>query len=414
MPRLNYLPQIAILTLAISLLFLVYLNLQARNQNPRDPQSINQLEVTATKPSASPLNDELSPIHARYLLGQHFIFGSDDFAVLSNLVEQGAIGGVFLSQKYVGQKTLTRLKFEIASLQTIQAINHLPPLFITTDQEGGLIERLSPPLIKRVGLTTLFDHSRCSEIPNSCLTQVERDSIRQYGVDQGSDLNSLGVNLNFAPVLDIYQQVKVPGDRQTLLHKRALGEHPWLVSEVAKHYVAGLNQANVLATFKHFPGLGSATKDTHQANVHLTKSFTDLKAYDLVPFMTHLTNKPNAIMLSHAIIDSLDPTTPSSLSKKVITQVIREQLNYTGLLITDDFSMYPISASPQGSELSAIIALNSGVDLILVTNETEEFLDILNTTVDAYNQNTLDHDMLLKSRERLVQARLWTQNHRSN
>lgn len=405
MPRLTVLAGLLTI-LSLSLLFLLstLLDPPQTTENPPDPtNSVWVIESSAAVPA-----------HDLYTLGQHFIIGLNDFDILKILVEHGAIGGIFISSDYAQAKTKDQLQLEIATLQTLQGMHDRPPLFIATDQEGGLVERLSPPLPKRSSLKSLVDTRSCSDLISSCFSLAERMQIEQYGKDQGSDLRSLGVTLNFAPVVDTYQHIAVPGDQSTRLSQRALSQHPWLVKAIAAHYVAGLNESRIIATLKHFPGLGSADGDTHVSDVSLTKTIAELGSFDLLPFQIDSLPAPNAIMLSHVKILALDPNYPASISQAVVTDLLRNKLSYAGLLLTDDFSMFPIQHSQQGQGESAVMALNSGVDLILFTGELDQYLDMLDTTLSHYRQDKIDKVLLSISQKRLNQARLWTHYNRSN
>lgn len=415
MPRLTYRPGLivvfSLLCVILTIILLRELNL-AQNNSTSD----NSVWVinSSSKFDTEPLDEDLQSVHDLFSIGQHFIVGLENFKTLSILVEHGAIGGIFLGDDYIKGKSIDQLKHEINSLQAIQAINKLPPLIIATDQEGGLVERLSPPLPNRSQLSDLVDHTQCSELPNSCFTLEERLNVEQYGIDQGSDLSSLGVTLNFAPVVDIYQGIRVPIDAGTRLSQRSLSPHPWLVRDISTHYIVGLNQSRVIATLKHFPGLGSATRDTHISDATLIKSLPELETFDLLPFKSQFSQKTNAIMLSHAHLNDIDPEYPTSISHKVVADYLRGDMRYDGLLIADDFNMYPIQNSQLSPGDAAVMALNSGVDLILFTGQLDQFLSILETTLSASSQNSLSQGMLSNSHVRLNQARLWTQNYRSN
>ena len=319
------------------------------------------LELSTISNSANP-----SSLPMMHELGSHFIVGYDDFEEVTELVRLGIIGGIFITNKNVEGKTTDQIRADISLLQEIQKNHGLPPLFIATDQEGGVVERLSPPLTSLPPLASLIDQSNCTSTPDSCFTETERTNVRQYAKTQGSELKDLGVNLNFAPVVDVYQDTLVNNDKYTHLESRALGSYPWLVAEIGTIYAQEMNALGVIPTLKHFPGLGSSTSDSHFSPSHLTGSLETFANLDFLPF-THITATTSAaIMLSHATLDAIDGATPASYSAPVI-KYLRDTLGFKELLITDDFSMYPIQFGPDGVGGASVRALSAGVDLILIS-----------------------------------------------
>lgn len=345
-------------------------------------------------------------------LGSHFIVGYDNFEDLKELVNLGIIGGVFVTSKNLGDLSINQIKKNIQELQDIQSKNGLPPLFIATDQEGGGVQRLSPPLSKLPALSTLIDQSACGVSPGSCFTDPERQAVRDYAATQSAELSDLGINLNFAPVVDIYQGIKVNNDKYTHLETRALSSYPWLVGEIASIYSQEMIARGVTPTLKHFPGLGSSTGDSHLASTHLTKSLVEFENYDFLTFKKITETTSVAIMLSHVTLDAIDSSTPASYSAPVI-KYLRQDLGFEGLLVTDDFSMYPVQFGSEGVGGASVKALNAGVDLILISYNPDLFYTSMLALLKSQDNGQLDKVMLEKSRERLLKAGLWTKDHGS-
>lgn len=325
-----------------------------------------QLKSRLLSPSPTPARSTpipSSPPH--YELGSHFIVGYHDLAEVTQLVEQSLIGGIFLSAHNVTGKSVEQVKAEVDTLQAIQTSKNLPPLWVATDQEGGSVSRLSPPIPSQPALSSLVDQSSCTEVVDSCFTPAEREAVRTYASLQAKSLVSLGVNLNLAPVVDLYRGTRVPGDRYTHLESRSLGRYPWLVIAIADIYLDEQIKAGITPTLKHFPGLGRVNRDTHYYPAHLPTPLAELENSDWLPFQSLLASHPEtALMLGHVTLDALDPTHPSSFSPAVI-QHLRSSWAKDTLLITDDFSMYPVRTSPLGVAGATRQALESGVDLIL-------------------------------------------------
>ena len=204
-------------------------------------------------------------------LGRHLIVGYRDLAEVRELVRLRAVAGVFLSSSNVRGKSIADIREQIQSLQRIRQEQGLLPLWIATDQEGGVVSRLSPPLTRLPPL---------SEIVERHTDAVQREqAVRQFGATQGRELADLGINLNFAPVVDLDHQVVNPNDRYTRIFQRAISSDPAVVAQVAAWYCAALEESGVRCTLKHFPGLGRVFEDTHLDHANLATSVTELDQY---------------------------------------------------------------------------------------------------------------------------------------
>ena len=194
---------------------------------------------------------------------------------------------------------------------------------------------------------------------------ARRTAAHDYGLAQGRALASLGVNVNFAPVIDLNKNLVNPNDRHTRIRERAISGDPVIVTEVARHYCRGLAQAGVRCTLKHFPGLGGVFEDTHLEAGHLRVPLAELERSDWVPFRA-LMGAGMLTMLSHARLSALDAERPVSFSDAVVTGLLRQGWGHDGVLVTDDFSMGAAYGSRDGIAAAAVAALNAGVDLLLI------------------------------------------------
>jgi beta-N-acetylhexosaminidase len=259
-------------------------------------------------------------------LGRHLVVGYRRPSQIDDLLARRAIAGVFITASNVRGLSAEDIARQVATWQSIRREQGLPPLLIATDQEGGPVSRLSPPLPRQPPLATITGD------------RSEPDPVHAYGLAQGGALASVGVNLNFAPVVDLNYSVVDPGDRYTRVYLRAISSDPNIVSDVAARYCRGLAEAGVRCTLKHFPGLGRVIGDTHLRTADLATPIADLERSDWVPFRT-LMSEVGIVMLGHARLRALDPRRPASFSQAVIGDVLRTQWRYDGLLITDDFCM---------------------------------------------------------------------------
>ncbi|MGA7489768.1 MAG: glycoside hydrolase family 3 N-terminal domain-containing protein, partial [Xanthobacteraceae bacterium] len=301
-------------------------------------------------------------------LGRHLIVGYRDPDEIGQLLERRAIGGVFVGARNVEGLSADAVRRQIASWQDTRRRQGLPPLLIATDQEGGAISRVSPPLPRQP--------SMASAVASLVDETARTAAAHAYGLTQGRALVRLGINLNFAPVVDLNKNLVNPNDRYTRIRDRAISADPAIVTEVARQYCLGLREAGVRCTLKHFPGLGSVYEDTHLEAGHLRTPLDELERSDWIPFRSLMGNGAFT-MLSHARLTALDPERPVSFSHAVVGDLLRQTWHHDGVLVTDDFSMGAVYASKQGIAVAAIAALNVGVDLILIAYDPAQYFGVM-------------------------------------
>ena len=328
-------------------------------------------------------------------LGRHVVVGYRDLDDLRALVERRAVAGVFVTARNVEGLSADEVRSTIAALQDIRTRQGAPPLWIATDEEGGAVSRLSPPLARRPPLSSLA---------GGAAPQANDFARAQaYGAAQGRDLARLGINLNFAPVVDLNRSLVNPQDRYTRIYQRAISADPAVVTAVARRYCAGLGESGVRCTLKHFPGLGGVFDDTHVGGAELATALADLAAADWVPFRALMQDGTFA-MLAHVRLNAVDGDRPASLSKRVVTGLLREAWGYDGVLITDDFSMGAIAGGRAGVGGAAVAALDAGVDLLLVAYDPDQYYPLMAALLRADRAGELSADLIARSAARLVRA----------
>ena len=326
-------------------------------------------------------------------LGQHFIIGYRDFDEIKTLVSKRAIGGIFITARNIKNKTKEDIKQEIKSLQAIRASQGLLPLWIATDQEGGIVSRLSPPLTQLPPLSTFVEGKEKIE--------RKKNVVVEYAKIHGKELSDLGVNLNFAPVVDLNKGIINPKDKYSQIYQRAISADKNVVAKVGLWYCQTLEIYRVNCTIKHFPGLGGVYADTHLQHADLNDSVQDLTREDWIPFREVMINLGAFTMLGHVKVIGVDRDTPVSFSKQVVTGIIRDSWQYDGILITDDFSMEAVYGSRDGLEGATVKAINAGVDLILIAYDTDLYYSAMTALLNAEVEGNLDREMLSKSKKRL-------------
>lgn len=330
-------------------------------------------------------------------LGQHFIVGYRNFAEVQRLVERKAISGIFITARNIKDKTKADIKQEIQALQAIRAKQGLSPLWIATDQEGGIVSRLSPLLTQLPPLSKVIDETKKIE--------QNKDAVVQYARTQGRELSELGINLNFAPVVDLNKGIITPEDKFSKIYQRSISNDKEVVAKVALWYCQTLEESGVSCTIKHFPGLGRVHQDTHITHADLTTSVDELTRDDWVPFREVMSHSQAVTMLGHAKLTAVDNEYPVSFSKQVISGIIRKAWQHEGILITDDFSMGAVYSSKDGLGAATVNAINAGVDLILIAYDRDLYYEAMSSLLKAERSRALDKGILDKSHKRLEQAK---------
>ncbi|MGE5476681.1 MAG: glycoside hydrolase family 3 N-terminal domain-containing protein [Bacteroidales bacterium] len=311
------------------------------------------------------------------LLGRHFLVGYTRVEDVAPLAAKGLIGGIFVTRRNSG----TKLRRDIAELQDLRRANGLPPLVVAADQEGGIVSHLSPLLPAMPPLADI-----------AALPAAERaDAARRYGYVQGRGLASVGVSVNFSPVVDIKRD-RLRWDVNSLIAKRAIAADPALVAEVAAAYAEGLRSAGVAPTLKHFPGLGRVQADTHHVRTRLGASVEELEATDWLPFRQVLAGGQAQVMVGHTVVEAVDPDRPASRSRKVVEGLIRQKWGFGGVVLTDDLTMP--SVLHHGFCEAVTGALEAGVDLLLITYDGDQYYRAMECGLKALRDGRLEPAML--------------------
>lgn len=329
-------------------------------------------------------------------IGRHVIIGFHAMSEVKALVEARAIAGIFITAHNVHGRTAAAVKADIDALQAIRRDQGLPPLIIAADQEGGSVSRLSPPL--------KFQRSLGTVIANAPHDDERKAIVEAYAREQAAGLQRIGVTMNFGPVVDLRLNPSNHEDGETRLRLRAISPDPYTVAKVAGWYCDVLAEAGIMCTLKHFPGLGRVKRDTHVASAEISVSEGTLELNDWVPFRRVMA-KPNAVtMLGHVRVGAVDKSTPASYSQTVIGNLIREQWDYGGLLVTDDFSMGAITRGKPGLGGAAVRALNAGVDFILLSYSEKHYDGLMSALMAADEAGTIDLALREQSRNRIERS----------
>ena len=329
-------------------------------------------------------------------MGRHLIVGYHSFAEVKTLVEKRAIGGIFITDHNVRDRPASAMKADIDRLQAIRVEQGLPPLVVAADQEGGTVSRLSPPLKKQMSLGRLLAGINHDD--------ERRKAVEAYAALQANELKRIGVNLNFAPVVDLKLNPANQNDGETRLRLRAIAADPYLVAKVAGWYCDTVAAAGIMCTLKHFPGLGRVARDTHIASGEIAATGGQLELNDWVPFRSVMSKTNAAMMVGHVRVNIIDKSAPASFSKPVIHNLIRDQWAYDGLLITDDFCMGAVTGSKGGVGAAALTAIDAGADFVLVSYIEKQFDEVMSTLIAADEDNAIDRAVTGASNNRIARV----------
>jgi beta-N-acetylhexosaminidase len=306
-------------------------------------------------------NKELQNTSLREKIGQMILVGFrglhiDDSDFIKKDIAETGIGGVILFDYDV---LLQKPQRNIASSQQVHSlVSELQelttiPLFISIDQEGGSVNRLKP----EYGFPDSFSHKKLGEIDVTDLTFEQADII-------ASTLSSIGINLNFAPVVDLNLNPENPviGGK-----KRSFSDDPLSVTNHAAAFIQAHRKNNIISTIKHFPGHGSSKDDTHLGMADVTDTWQE---EELIPYRNLIHRRLcDMVMTTHIFNAKLDSEYPATLSHTIQTGILREKLGYKGVLISDDLQMKAIS-DYYSLEETIRLAINAGIDILTFGNNT--------------------------------------------
>ncbi|MDQ2902737.1 MAG: hypothetical protein M3Y81_04185 [Chloroflexota bacterium] len=320
-------------------------------------------------------------------LGQMVIvefYGPASNADLTQMIQASQIGGVLIENKNGNAQTHSQL---VALNRSMQSQAHIP-LFISTDFEGGLVNELRRITGERISESAIG---------------ATRDPQVAYnaGHNAAAALTALGLNVNFMPIVDVLTNPNNPG-----LPMRTFGSTPALVTDMGRAYLKGLTDGGVVGCLKHFPGLGSANLDPHRSLPYMNRSLATLNAVDLAPYRTLIAEGiVPMVMVTHILNPQLDPKLPTSLSPNVVTKLLRDQLNFKGVIISDTLWMGGISNTYTLSQ-AAVLAVKAGTDLLLGPRGLHETQTMLAGLRQAVQSGEIALDQINASVQRILELKL--------
>jgi beta-N-acetylhexosaminidase len=317
-------------------------------------------------------------------IGQMIFAGISEDTTLSqntkNLINKYKIGGIiFYSENLKTPEQAVRLLNQIKAENTQNSL----PLLLGVDQEGGRISRLPGDLIK-------FPTNKEIGAINNGKFSFE------IGTLLGRELNAFGFNLNFAPVLDVNSNPKNP-----IIGDRSFGSNPALVSKLGIQTMKGIQSQNIISVIKHFPGHGDTAVDSHLELPEIDNSIEELENLELIPFRHAIKNGADVVMVAHILLPKLDSDFPSSMSNTVITDILRKQLSYNGVVITDDMSMKAIT-NHFDIGYAAVESVKAGSDIILVARDYNNITSVIEAVKYAVVTGEINEERINESVSRII------------
>ncbi len=323
--------------------------------------------------------------------------------IIEDITKRG-VGGVILfesnvvtnEEKKLPAEELAKIDFKGRLTKLCQELRELAdyPILISIDQEGGLVNRLKD----RYGFVPSVTQQHLGEIDDESIT-------RQYAHSTAQQLREIGINTNFAPCVDVNINPECPAIGR---HGRSFSADAQKVAQHAQYIMEEHHKEGIITAIKHFPGHGSSLDDTHLGITDVTSTWQEC---ELLPYKMLLDKsgvKNNMVMVSHVFNEKLDPDYPATLSHKIITGILREELGWNGVVVTDDMHMKAIIDHYTDAE-SVALTINAGTDMLILssnlpTKMNEHITDvIINTIVQQVEAGIIPQQRIEESFNRILE-----------
>ncbi|WP_155987867.1 beta-N-acetylhexosaminidase [Gorillibacterium massiliense] len=345
--------------------------------------------TSVTSPASTPADPNLERVQSMTLdekIGQMLLVGIDGTEMndqMNSLIKTYHAGGVILYKPNIesASQTVTLVN----ALKKANAANSAP-LFLGVDEEGGRVSRLPAPYTK---------------MPTSrSIGQVDKPAFSyEVGRMLARQVASLGLNLDFAPVMDVDSNPDNP-----VIGDRSFGRSASIVSSLGVQTMKGLQAEGVVTALKHFPGHGDTSVDSHLGLPIVNHNLERLRSLELIPFSKAVKAGADMVMVAHILLPALDADYPASFSKPVITDLLRGELGYDGVVITDDLTMGAVTKN-YTLEKAAVKAIQAGGDILLVGHGFTEEKTVFNAVKDAVQNGTLSEERLNESVLRILKLK---------
>lgn len=301
-------------------------------------------------------------------------------------IEKTPVGGfIYMAANLVSPDQTREM---LANVQQYSMERTGLPAFLSVDEEGGTVARVGNN--SAFGLAAVGNMADIGASGNT-------ENAYNAGKQIGTYLNDLGFNVDFAPVADV-----LTNSENTVVKVRSFGSDPLLVSEMSAAVSKGLMENDVYSVYKHFPGHGSTSGDTHAGYAASMCTMEELKNCDLIPFEKAIEDGAEFIMAGHISFPNIIGDIPASLSKELLTDLLRNEMGYEGIIITDALEMGAVTQHYSSAQ-AAVLALNAGVDILLMP---ENFWEAYYGVIEAVKSGEISQERIDESLARILRVKM--------
>lgn len=341
-------------------------------------------------PEPDPFAEQLAAMTVEEKVGQLLIGGFEGTEIgdqATRLVQEYQVGGLILyGRNIAGAGQLVTLTNGLKALNGDGI-----PLFLSIDQEGGGVDRMPPEVRRTPGAYCV---GQTGSVP----------AAQSYGDVLAAECAAFGLNLDFAPVLDVWSN---PGN--TVIGQRAFSADARTVAGLGPAAARRMMDQGIIPAVKHFPGHGDTAVDSHVGLPVVDKSPEELEETELIPFRAAIQSAGTdgqvpAVMVAHILLTQLDPERPASLSPAVVTGLLREELGFAGAVLTDDLTMGAVTQS-YGLGEAAVLAVEAGCDILLVCHGQDSVPAVWTALLEAVASGRITAERLDESVYRILRLK---------
>ncbi len=300
-------------------------------------------------------------------------------------IRDGSLGNIILFARNCPSPA------DVAALTTLLQDNARVPLLIAADQEGGTVTRLGPP----------------ATVMPSAMARGAADDVAlaaRAAAVMAAEMRAVGINVNLAPAADVNSNPLNP-----VIGARSFGEDPYRVADFVSATVRGLQGYNVAACAKHFPGHGDTAVDSHYGLPRIERSLDDLERIDLVPFRAAIAAGVKLVMTSHILLPALDPDRPATLSRAILTDLLRGQMGFDGVVITDSMEMAGVMQG-RATPKACVEAFAAGADIVCPSHNRADQADAHALIMSAVRSGAIPIERLDEAVDRILRLKAWLAN----
>lgn len=348
-------------------------------RTPAPTEEVISTPTPEPTPTPDPIGERMAAMTTEELAGQLLVVGvegSEPGEDARQVIEDLHVGGVILFGRNV--ESVSQLVGMTNGLKELNREAGNVPLFLCVDEEGGMVSRMPPEIY---------------DLPNA---YDFKGDFGERGAVLGLECAAFGFQVDFAPVLDVWSN-----PNNTVIGRRACGTDPETVARLGNDILQGLAGGGVVPVGKHFPGHGDTVTDSHVGLPVVDKTREELWDAELYPFRQAVEGDAPALMVGHILMSKIDPLLPASLSPAVVSELLRGELGFEGLVFTDDLTMGAI-ANTYGMGEAAVKAVQAGCDMALVCHGLDSAKAAYHALLFAVEDGTLTRERLEESVRRIL------------